>query len=1268
MDAKSLRSAKRRRGGFHGVDIENVEIPRLKDFCLETDLSKDVLVAPPEGEAGRKLAERIAQALGKGAEVRPACEVTEEDYGRASIVTLGNVFNNGVIKHLGMNFYSWTDHYFPGEDGYEVRTVHNPYGTGRNVVLLGGSTEAGVERAAGEFLKVLERDGLCLGRINRVVSRHLPEQPPSEAEARQAIERVQEQVALSGGQGPLRQMVDHGMLYYLTGQDVWGEMFRQEFLFFIDLAHRAGDWALAKGTNVYFWGYRMFTAWDVLEEGDVLSEADRLKMTSALYNITRWVNAMEHFRYDSLDQVVQHQNHQTFAASTLFMGARYFKKYYGFKDFDEKLPYARRILEVHARTSKPNDNAGTGYVWLTPGHVIKYALISGDLSYLENGYLGRLLDSAILTIDSRGDDCSYGDVGGYKGGDRSSRPSGLQAVSIGAWFYNDGRYRWLYDWMSKGVEWREVLSRAARSGGGIGAWEGYDGFFFRDIPPVEPVEFLGVRASMLDRVAYDLAVDQARKGRSFRGDPGREIEVPIQEAFDKLAFRRSFDRRSEYLLIDGATAFAHSQEDGNSIIRLCWNDRIWLADMDYIRSLARYHNSVVIVKDGTCSHKPAQVALKAIADFEGWGFSQTVSPKDNGTDWARNVFWRKGRYFLVLDTVEALEDGEYLLDCIWRVLGRVEEKGDALGVEQDGERFFIVNGDGSAKRLTDREADYAPDRANWDGYEHADGAVRMWRQEKSVRLKPGERAMYTNLLHPSNEGMALDLERVGESLVRVLDRRTGEWEALGVGVYREGAFEVEGRLFQVDRNGFSLVEGAALSWEGPVFRSWAPICVEVDFARGKGVIESRCETRVGIRAEAVTLNGKRIPASGEGRLVWFTLPAGRHRVEISPKGEGAFDGLLRGAGAYREERAVRRRQAVAREGLAPVWRFEAGAGVTAAAADGSGQLLVGTAKGEVHLLGTDGKRRWAFLGEGGVRDVHLSDIDGDGVSEAIVGTRDCKLYVLDGRGKARWDQTFPPGSTMRAQRVMKVSAADLEGDGRVQVLAGTEGWLFHAFEADGTLRWQTEIRYHAVTGCLPVDLDGDGKKEILVGTEYYAINCLSSDGAFRWGLTTGCVGPTILAADLDGDGRPEAVYGDWRSAIALRSDTGGIFWRVNMGGETEDLAVADVDGDGKAEVIAGSDIGQLVCIRGNGEVAWRRDLVDKITWLTTVDGDGDGRPEVMVGFDTGEVRVYNGKGELVAGNRVDGEVTYLRAVRVGGAERVVCGTASGSVTLFRPVL
>jgi hypothetical protein len=81
--------------------------------------------------------------------------------------------------------------------------------------------------------------------------------------------------------------------------------------------------------------------------------------------------------------------------------------------------------------------------------------------------------------------------------------------------------------------------------------------------------------------------------------------VPLENAVDKISFRDSFDPAADYLLLDGLTRRrprAHGRQR-----RSCsgpTNDRIWLADADYIKSLPKYHNSMLVLRDGQSATHP----------------------------------------------------------------------------------------------------------------------------------------------------------------------------------------------------------------------------------------------------------------------------------------------------------------------------------------------------------------------------------------------------------------------------------------------------------------------------------------------------------------------------------------------------------------------------------------------------------------------------------------------------------------------------------------
>ncbi len=88
----------------------------------------------------------------------------------------------------------------------------------------------------------------------------------------------------------------------------------------------------------------------------------------------------------------------------------------------------------------------------------------------------------------------------------------------------------------------------------------------------------------------------------------------------------------------------------------------------------------------------------------------------------------------------------------------------------------------------------------------------------------------------------------------------------------------------------------------------------------------------------------------------------------------------------------------------------------------------------------------------------------------------------------------------RGTRVSAIDVADLEGNGDLNVLAGTEGWFVNAFAPDGELLdGPNGFDITPSPRLQAADVDGDGKAEILVGTEYYTpLTVHNFDGSFRW--------------------------------------------------------------------------------------------------------------------------------------------------------------------------
>ena len=300
--------------------------------------------------------------------------------------------------------------------------------------------------------------------------------------------------------------------------------------------------------------------------------------------------------------------------------------------------------------------------------------------------------------------------------------------------------------------------------------------------------------------------------------------------------------------------------------------------------------------------------------------------------------------------------------------------------------------------------------------------------------------------------------------------------------------------------------------------------------------------------------------------------------------------------------------------------------------------------------------------------------------------------------------------------------ADLDGDGKKEIIIGGRdlngnnpgcGGYVYAYHSDGTLYWSAHVRAPVQASPTVADLNGDGKPEVIVGMGGWvdaqcwnggvvALN--GQTGAQLWlfdtqdwlnqapdGMKDG-VWSSPVVADLDGDGVPEIAFGAWDQCIYLLNNNGvplwgnlpGILPLTYCGGHgfyLEDTswsspAVADVDGDGKLEIIIGADIspgnvygdpagGYIFVFKKDGTVLARK-WIDQVVYSSpaVADLDKDGKPEIIVGTGT----YWNGTGYYVNVFNYDGAQTNVRnrlvqKWRLPTAGRVFSSPAIGDLNL-----
>jgi hypothetical protein len=248
-----------------------------------------------------------------------------------------------------------------------------------------------------------------------------------------------------------------------------------------------------------------------------------------------------------------------------------------------------------------------------------------------------------------------------------------------------------------------------------------------------------------------------------------------------------------------------------------------------------------------------------------------------------------------------------------------------------------------------------------------------------------------------------------------------------------------------------------------------------------------------------------------------------------------------------------------------------------------------------------------MIGSGLAAPAHVSatDLNGDGHLDVLVASmgvippsnaRSGSVVVLMNDGAQRFTNRVLLQDTAR---VSSVEAADLNGDGRLDLVVGQFGFL------QGEIRWMENLgdgqfRSHALSD-LPgtihtpvVDLNGDGHLDVvaLVSQDTEEVHAFLGDGrgGFRphviHGSTNKDYGSSGLCiADVNQDGRPDIVYtnGDgfdyatpgprpWHGVQWLENlgDTKFAYHRVGDFPGCYSPAVADLDGDGDLDIIASS--------------------------------------------------------------------------------------------------
>jgi len=1223
-------------------------ITKLKPMHLETALVRDgqptaAVVVPADGRYDA-LAGAIVQDVKRttGAVlplVRDADVALPFDQ---NLVILGNRSTNRVIEQLYNFYYTYLDLKYPGPGGYVVRSLHDPFATGHNAILVGASDDAGMAKAIEQFVAAAAesaREGaLSLGWTLRVELGEGRKVPPSANDPACLAWGSNEAPATYFGWNSLgRNMA----LYYMTGDEKFAREFLRlafpdaktiEELWEVD-GERIENKQHPLAGSYHYCAHPMILLWDLIEESPAFSDEERLRVTQEL------AGGPGHYHVPGSRFVGD--RHATYQSLMVYCRARYFDKYYPHPAWKAAMEGAAAHFASLAHTihiDGRQDTPDSGHAYVNTGYepMMSYMLVSGDRRGVQSGMLGTILRGYDGLVNGRPDDATLGH-------------QTLSFANKAAYLTGDARF----------IYYRNLTS--ART----------DGFRIgQSFWPDEP-----------ERVPDELARRIAVRPLSHEGAAGRS--VPPEEAFHWLTYRSGPTGDDDYFKIGG-------MYDQTRRPYYCLNlERLRIGPTTLLQS-GDHNNTAIARRQGLIAPElPLESALKVQKVVGDVAHVEAEVPKFAYGVWRRAVLHAEGRWTVVADRLTAREPAQDLeLRIQWALPGTPKladeghfeyAAGETTGVVipdtraglKVGERLAqcTLRGDVAAgerlammtlvglrpkdgrerlacARLTDGAAMLGvpgPVLASIGGFDWPDEEVRI----DADAVLVGDDLVYASGVRQLTCGAPLlAANRPVDVCWTPRDGRVAlfcaEPTALAIAATRGNDLREGEHAVLVTR----IADG--LIW------------TRVD--RGEHAITGAvlpAETAEKLRATLEALRGassREAPTQADEPLPadLATLPPA-----ATPQVQGAVTRILPGperdgmAGVYVTTDADRACPLTVDGKLGEL--IEAPAQIMSAAYwPEAGLLLLGCADDRVYAFDHAGKNRWTFQSE-----MHPD------------------VYAT---GKTYWFKKDLPG-------IYGLATGRLDGEAS-RAFVGSACTVEVVDEA-GKLVKRVPLYWGSCT-VMQVVPNPDGTRKLVVAKAPNLSNDLSTIRGADWSTGRFGVHPpfqlsqstlNILVDDLDADGQPEVICDTNGSMNNVRvyDSAGKPRWSADFGppaaGAVEigiavprptmrGLVVVDFQGEGEKHVVAATEEGLVTAFAADGTQAWATYLPSAPWCLARLPREGGDL--LAVGCDDGTLLFVDGAGRPVAKAGLEGAVRQLRAVARDGGPVLVAGTDRGVVAVLRP--
>ncbi len=1212
------------------IPLQLTHRPRQFPISLTDAAAPPTILAGPEtaGAAG-ELQRRLKQSFNIHC---PIVADTAIPFGRepaVHILAIGNMANNAFIRAAYLRYLCLTDRSYPGPGGYEVRTLHAPWGGTRSIVLCGASDDAGAGLAIDRLIALAEK---TQGSLGPTIDVKLGGGWESTLSSIDEFETTPRPAEIRFGISDADEMDKAGTYYYLSGRPALGLRYRDAWLRMAE-AHPER----IPEEQIHLRMCWRVLGWDLCSDTAVFSDADRELVGRYIAEVLEGHEGAANPGLQVRSRYVEpRQNHETHVALLLIYGARYLRRAFTHSNADNLERLGRDLFKVYDRHWKPVEDVYDHGFALTMVDVLDACLCFPDPPFVTSGALRKAVHVAMTGCGNNGMTPILGDADG-------NWPRELLAAAGS--LYRDGRYVWM---ANRGRPIRQFNFRLERR------WAD-------DVAPVEPTDLIGLSVVPLDKLYYDLpSIDPEYAAAFYMSRPN----VPHERTFDKLALRSGLDVDDQYILMDGVAGGSHSFDDTNAIHAFDQYGKSWIVPEDNLHwPQQTHHNLLTVVRDGKSQRIPTFAELRHATGFTHSAFVRSAVHDYAGALWQRGLVWRRGDYLLVLDEIEAVEKGNYTIEARYRTLGEHRIAGHTFSTAQ-GSAEFHISSDG-AQDVWGEPVDVSIAYL-WDPQLVADRRTRyggiwplvltMLHLSAEHDLCPGDRVTIASALHATRDTSAplWSVARLGRMGARL--QRGDEVEYAGQapdGTFQSAGIDFTGAAFRIAAGALCLAGATRLSLAGrQILAASDPVEIELDVPSRTALL------RLATPAKIELLRGQSLSAAGIPLDNSAPLPAGEHRI-----GGIRWDALdfVRNLESPPPKTAARSRP---RAPKAQAVRIESVEHPTCFVTLAGDRIAVGGATGEIAVVEPESGPLWRASIQGEVLTIAAGALESGRPDSVVAGGTGCAIHAFSHDGRPLWDVHPEFGSqfwiwwTLGESQIHRLLIDDIDGDGAPEVLAGVSNMRLHCYDAEGSERWHFRTDHGIFKTFTTLDIDNDGKKEIIGGNDLLSatsiVRVIGHDGVQRrtfWNQGWTSQVRSLLVEDIDGDGRLEVCCGTNREDCLRvhRADGSDVRWSHNLADTVTGIATLR-RGDDRL-LIAGSRAFYVSAFDpSTGHTRWVTNVRHAVTSLIAFAG------QVVVGTEDARVLVLDWDGSVRSETTLAGPVAQLA---VFGRDVLALGRAQG---------